>query len=265
MPQDHRKLKTQFQFPKPLSEMISSLVVLALTAAGSIVTALPSGKAATLVPRDCSAEVGAFNAARAAKRGLDSRSIYLGPVNTTCILAPDSPKENYVSGTPVSANIAGGQNGLEFVLDVGLMDITTCKPLANTMVEVWSPNALGQYGNFLRGATSSNSGGIAEFQMIYPGWSSGANHVNIAVHTSSSMSSSTTHVGKLYFTDQWTNLIGGTSPYTQNTHSRVMNNADSDYKNAMSKGYSPVVSVTSIHDDWPEGVVGIITVGVNPH
>jgi len=29
-------------------------------------------------------------------------------------------------------------SGLELVLDVGLMDITTCKPLANTMVEVWS-------------------------------------------------------------------------------------------------------------------------------
>lgn len=29
-------------------------------------------------------------------------------------------------------------SGLEFVLDVGLMDITTCKPLANTMVEVWA-------------------------------------------------------------------------------------------------------------------------------
>jgi len=152
-------------------------------------------------------------------------------------------------------------SGLEFVLDVGLMDITTCKPLANTMVEVWSgechlswpeiclrlsennpANALGEYGTFLRGAAPSNSGGIAEFQMIYPGWSSGANHVNIAVHTSSSMSSSTTHVGKLYFTDQWTNLIGNTSPYTQNSHFRTFNDDDADYQNALSKGYSPVIS-----------------------
>ncbi|KAJ3569721.1 hypothetical protein NP233_g4860 [Leucocoprinus birnbaumii] len=245
--------------------MISSLFVLALATAGSIVNAFPSGKATTHVPRDCSAEVGAFNAARAAKRGLDARSIYLGPVNTTCILAPNSAKENYVSGSPVSANIAGGQTGLEFVLDVALMDITTCKPLPNTMVEVWSPNALGNYGSFLRGATTSNSGGVAEFQMIYPGWSSGANHVNVAVHTSSSMSSTTMHVGKLYFTDQWTTLIGGTSPYNQNTHARVMNNADADYKSALANGYSPVVSVGSIQDDWPEGVVGIVTVGVNPH
>jgi protocatechuate 3,4-dioxygenase beta subunit len=152
-------------------------------------------------------------------------------------------------------------SGLTFVLDVGLMDITTCQPLANTMVEIWSrmccsfstritlvisyshvANAMGNYGSFLRGATTSNSGGIAEFQTIFPGWSDGANHVNVAVHTSSSMSSSTTHVGKLYFTDQWTNLIGGTSPYTQNTHSRSLNDDDSDYKNAFSKGYSPVIS-----------------------
>jgi hypothetical protein len=45
--------------------------------------ALPSGNSRALVPRDCSAEVGAFNAARAEKRGLDSRSIYFGPVNVS--------------------------------------------------------------------------------------------------------------------------------------------------------------------------------------
>lgn len=101
---------------------------------------------------------------------------------------------------------------------------------------------MGNYGNFLRGATSSGSTGIAEFQTIFPGWSDGANHVNIAVHTSSSLSSPTTHVGKLYFTDRWTDLIGGTSPYNQNTHSRTLNQDDADYRNAMAKGYSPVVS-----------------------
>ncbi|KXN88878.1 hypothetical protein AN958_06748 [Leucoagaricus sp. SymC.cos] len=238
--------------------MITSFFVIVL-AAGSVVSGLPSGNAHALVPRDCSAEVSTFNAARAAKRGLDSRSIWLGPQNTTCILAPESPKNNYVAGSPTRSDITSGQSGLPFVLDVGLMDVTTCTPLANTMVEVWSANAMGNYGSFLRGGTTSNSGGIAEFQAIFPGWSDGANHVNIAVHTSSSMSSTTTHVGKLFFTDQWTNLIGGTSPYTQNTHSRILNSADSDYNNALSKGYSPVVSITSIHDDWPEGIVGIIS------
>lgn len=107
--------------------MISSLLILALLATGSTVNgehhpsvrlgllnklsqALPSRN---LLPRDCSAEASRFNVARAAKRGLDSRSIYFGPINVcwtygfhnlnfssmpdwalqaTCILAPDTPR-----------------------------------------------------------------------------------------------------------------------------------------------------------------------------
>ncbi|KAF7760671.1 hypothetical protein Agabi119p4_10080 [Agaricus bisporus var. burnettii] len=245
--------------------MYSSFFTLILAVAGSVVNALPTADAPALVPRDCSAEVAALNMKRAEKRGLDARSVWPGPQNTTCILAPESPKENYVAGMPARSDIAGGQDGLEFVLDVAVMDVTTCKVLPNTMVELWSPNAMGQYGNFLRGGTTTSSGGIAEFRTIYPGMSKGANHVNIAVHTSSSMSSSTTHVGKLFFVDRWNELILGTSPYTQNSNPKVLDNQDADYRNAVSKGYSPVISITSIHDDWPEGVVGIVTVGVNPH
>jgi len=244
--------------------MYSSLLVLAVAAVGSVVSGLPTGDTPALVPRDCSAEVAAYNVARAEKRGLNSRSLWWSLQNTTCVLAPESPKDNYVSGMPVTSDIAGGQAGVAFTLDVGLMDITTCQPLANTMVEVWSPNALGNYGNFLRGAAVSESNGIAEFQTIFPGWSDGANHFNIAVHTQTSLSSSVTHVGKLYFTDGWTNIVGMTSPYSQNTHARTTNLDDSNYRGALAKGYSPVVSVSSITDDWPEGVVGIITVGVNP-
>ncbi len=40
------------------------------------ITALPAGNAPVLVPRDCSAEVTAYNVARAEKRGLNSRSLW---------------------------------------------------------------------------------------------------------------------------------------------------------------------------------------------
>src|SRR5258708_23824913 len=101
---------------------------------------------------------------------------------------------------------------------------------------------MGEYGSFLRGATTTSSTGIAEFHSIFPGPASGANHVNVAVHTSSSMSSDTVHVGKLFFMDNWNNLILGTTPYTANTNPTVLNANDADYSTAVSKGYSPVVS-----------------------
>ncbi|KAF9451418.1 aromatic compound dioxygenase, partial [Macrolepiota fuliginosa MF-IS2] len=259
--------RKQFQSTNLLSEnMHSSFVFLALASFGSIVNGLPAGNAPALVARDCSAEITAYNMARAEKRGLDTRSLWLGLQNTTCILSPESPKDNYVAGSPVTSDITGGQTGIAFTLDVGLMDITTCKPLTNTMVEVWSPNALGSYGNsFLRGAFTSATNGVAEFQTIFPGFASdSANHINLMIHTNSSMSGTVSHVGQVFFTDRWTDVVGMTAPYNGNTNTRVLNAQDSNYALANSAGYNAVVDIESIHDDWPEGVIGYITVGVNP-
>ncbi|KAF7760616.1 hypothetical protein Agabi119p4_11292 [Agaricus bisporus var. burnettii] len=242
--------------------MHSAFFLLVLATASGLVKALPAPDASLLTEYDLSTEP--LNLTRTEKRySIFSRSSYDGIVNNSCILAPESPKDNYVSGSPMKTDITSGQSGLPFTLDVAVMDVNSCEPVA-TMVEVWSSNARGDHGNFLRGATSSSQNGIAEFQTIFPGWSDGdgANHVNIAVHSTSDISSPTIHVGKLYFTDRWTDLIGKTSPYNENSNSRILNEDDPDFKDALAEGYSPVISIAPIEDDWVEGIVGIITVGV---
>lgn len=138
-------------------------------------------------------------------------------------------------------------------------------------------NALGNYGSFLRGGFATSSNGVAQFQTIFPGFASdGANHINLMIHTSSSISGSVAHVGQVFFTDQWTNIIGMYQNYASNTHSRMLNSQDPNYKTATSSGYNPIVefvspfnlrlymsdphfSIESIHDDWPEGVIGTIS------
>ncbi|KAK1217746.1 hypothetical protein PQX77_019588 [Marasmius sp. AFHP31] len=236
-------------------------------AAATLFFGLASAIPTQLVARDCSAEVAAFNLARREKRGLalGKRTIYQGLQNTTCVLAPEVAKVNYVANAPVRTDIREGQAGLALTMDIGVMDITTCKPMANTMVELWGPNAVGNYGTtFLRGSQPTTSTGIAEFQTVFPGFSDGANHLNVAVHSGSSLSTSTVHSGQVFFTDRWTDLISTTAAYQGNTHSRVMNAQDSKFASANARGYSAIVDIESIHDDWPEGVVGYITVGVNP-
>ncbi|TFK41874.1 Intradiol ring-cleavage dioxygenase [Crucibulum laeve] len=221
--------------------------LLAFCVAGfsSIAWAYPADLSSpSLVRRDCSSEIAAFNLARRAKRGLDvKRSIYWGLQNLTCILAPESLRENYVANPIVRSDVTEGQIGISLTLDIGILDVTTCQPLPNTMVEIWSPNAVGEYGaTFLRGALNSADNGIAEFQTIFPGFTSeGANHINLLVHTSSSVSSPVAHVGQVFFTDPWTTIIGMTSPYNQNTHTRVTNINDSAYAAASKAGYYPVV------------------------
>ncbi|KAF8899107.1 Intradiol ring-cleavage dioxygenase [Infundibulicybe gibba] len=134
------------------------------------------------------------------------------------------------------------------------------------MVEVWSPNAQGSYGStFLRGAYTSASGGVAEFQTIFPGHTSdSANHINLMIHTSSTMTGAVSHVGQVFFTDRWTDVVGMYGVYAQNTNARMLNSQDPNYATAGRGGYNAIVDIESIHDDWPEGVVGYITVGVNP-
>ncbi|KAF8899108.1 Intradiol ring-cleavage dioxygenase [Infundibulicybe gibba] len=216
--------------------------------------------------RDCSSEISAFNLARREKRGHAKRTYYSGLLNVTCILSPEAPRDNYVANPLVRQDVTDGQAGIALTLDVGILDVTTCKPLPNAMVEIWSPNAQGNYGSsFLRGAFTSSSNGIAEFQTVFPGFtSSGANHINLMVHTSSALTSTVSHVGQVFFTDKWTTIIGMSSPYNTNTHARVTNLDDPVYASANSAGFYPVVDVESIHDDWPEGIIGYITVGVKP-
>ncbi|KAF9469773.1 Intradiol ring-cleavage dioxygenase [Collybia nuda] len=248
--------------------------------------AYPTDGLKQLAARDCSAEIATFNLARRERRGdFSRRSIYPTMKNLTCILAPEASTDNYIANPPLRQDVTQGQtqvfligcvnsftdglcisfSGFALTMDIGVLDVTTCQPLPNAMVEIWSPNALGNYGTFLRGALTTASNGIAEFQTIFPGYTSeGANHINLLVHTSSSATSSVTHAGRVFFTDKWTTIVAMQPPYNTNTHERITNLDDPVYAAAGKTGFYPVIDVASIHDDWPEGMVGYITVGVNP-
>jgi len=187
---------------------------------------------------------------------------------STCIVAPDTTREDYVANPLIRQDVRDGQTGVPLLLQITVIDVTTCKPLPNVLVEVWSPNALGSYGQtFLRGAFTSSSSGVAEFQTIFPGHTSdGANHINLMVHTTSSTSGTVAHNGQVFFTDRWTDIIGATATYSGNTNTRMLNSQDPNYQTANSGGFNAVVDIESIGDDWAdaEGVIGYITIGVNP-
>ncbi|KAJ7921651.1 aromatic compound dioxygenase [Mycena leptocephala] len=232
----------------------------------AVLSGIAAAAPSTPASRDCSAEVARYNMERREARGLVKRTFYTNMLNLTCVLAPETIMEDYVPNPLVRTDITEGQPGVAFTVDIGVMDTTTCKPLPNVMVELWGPNAIGEYGStFLRGATQTASNGIAEFQTIFPGYTTGsANHLNVLVHPTSSESSGTAHVGQLFFTDPWTDIIGQYTNYNQNTNSRMRNAADSSFVAANKNGFNSIIDIEEIHDDWPEGIIGYITVGVNP-
>ncbi|KAJ7618686.1 Intradiol ring-cleavage dioxygenase [Roridomyces roridus] len=233
-----------------------------LAALCSIAAAVPTAPA----PRDCSAEVAQYDRARREARGIGKRSFYPNMLNMTCVLSPETPLEDYVANSPLRSNIVQSQEGVSFIVDIGVINTATCQPLENTMVEFWGPNAVGEYGTFLRGASPTGTNGIAEFTTIFPGFTTGAaNHFNILVHTNSSEAGPVSHVGQLFFTDQWTNVVSTYQNYAQNTNSRMMNAQDPSFVAANKNGFNSIIDIEDINDDWPEGIIGYITVGVNPN
>jgi len=55
------------------------------------------------------------------------------------------------------------------------------------------------------------------------------------------MGSTIVHTGRLFFTDPWTDIISKADNYTENTHTRTLNDDDPHFATAKSNGYDPIV------------------------
>ncbi|KAH8923222.1 aromatic compound dioxygenase [Atractiella rhizophila] len=122
-----------------------------------------------LKARNCDVHVAKFLAARKAKRSLDNLQKrqatstssaaaphYTSIQNTTCITSPEVTEgPYYINDELVRQDVRDGQEGNALIIDIGILDTSTCKPLSNAYVEIWSANATGSYAGF----TSANAAG----------------------------------------------------------------------------------------------------------
>ncbi|KAL0071318.1 hypothetical protein AAF712_001174 [Marasmius tenuissimus] len=125
--------------------------------------------------RACDANIAAFNARRRAKRALAKRQLsasssgsasstssaaaphYTTLQNTTCIMAPEVTEgPYYINNEMVRQDLREDQGGLKLVIDIGVMDVSTCTPMDDVFVEIWAANATGVYSGY---PTSLGGGG----------------------------------------------------------------------------------------------------------
>ncbi|KAG8732354.1 hypothetical protein FRC11_014230 [Ceratobasidium sp. 423] len=80
--------------------------------------------------------------------------------NSTCVTAPEVTEgPYYVNNEYLRQDISEDQEGVPLVLDIGVMDVTTCQPLDQALVEIWHCNATGQYSGFTTAQLDIPGGG----------------------------------------------------------------------------------------------------------
>ncbi|KII92614.1 hypothetical protein PLICRDRAFT_478582 [Plicaturopsis crispa FD-325 SS-3] len=196
-----------------------------------------------LVARNCASSVSAYTEKRKAKRSL-KRAAALGQrdrstilpsttgsaepphfstiQNFTCVTAPEVTEgPYYINNELVRQDLTETQAGVKLVLDIGVIDVTTCQPLDSVFMEIWAANATGVYSSyaaqlntsglpppttsgsmtviptgapqqslplernetFLRGGWITNPNGVVELTTIYPGYYEGRTpHIHVTSH-----------------------------------------------------------------------------------
>ena len=108
--------------------------------------------------------------------------------DSSCVLQPEVTQgPYYVNGELIRNNVIEEQDGVPMVLDIQLVDTSTCDPVPDMFVDLWHCNSTGVYsgvmangnGNsddstnldstFLRGIQRSSSSGVVQFMTLMPG------------------------------------------------------------------------------------------------
>ncbi len=207
---------------------------------------------------------GAGGAWRLATADASSGSEAVSKGLVQCVLTPELTEgPYYVSGEKLRRDITEGKAGTPLLLNLKVINASTCKVVKNATVEIWHCDAGGVYSgdvagnagtNFLRGGQKTNANGIAQIKTIYPGFYNGrAVHIHVKVHVKGNV----VHTGQLFFSAAITQAVYARSPYSSHGATPDTANAqDSIYRNGGRKGLLSLRKSGS-------GYVGTISMGVH--
>lgn len=70
--------------------------------------------------------------------------------NDTCILTEEVTTGPYIwpRSQTLRQDIREGEPGVPFILDIGVLDVETCEPLTDVLVDIWHCNSTGSYSSF---------------------------------------------------------------------------------------------------------------------
>jgi len=167
----------------------------------------------------------------------------------SCVLTPEQTEGPYfvddkllrsdIRTDPSDGSI---QQGLPLLLRLNVFNVAECQPVPNAIVDVWHCNANGIYSDvkdrsfdtrgkqFLRGYQLTDAQGKVEFITIYPGWYEGRTvHIHFKVRTDPKQGKRREFTSQLYFSDDLSDQIFNSAPYSARGQRQVRNNNDFIY------------------------------------
>lgn len=61
-------------------------------------------------------------------------------------------------GEFIRSNIAEDEPGVPLIVDIQVVDVNTCEPVINTMIDMWHANATGVYSGVVANGNGDSSG-----------------------------------------------------------------------------------------------------------
>ena len=182
----------------------------------------------------------------------------------TCVLTPELTEgPYYIPNEKLRRNITDGHPGTTLILQLAVVDASTCKPIIGAAVDIWHADAAGNYSGFgagsrsrafMRGIQRTDAHGIATFRTVYPGWYQGRTvHIHVKVHVRGKV----VHTGQLFFSDALTDRVYRNVPYNKRPNRTTRNAYDSIFVNGGSK------SMLSVRRRSAGGYMGKIRMGVH--
>ena len=181
----------------------------------------------------------------------------------SCVLAPEQTEgPYYVPSAKVRRDVTEGKPGTLLMLQLRVVDASTCKSIKGASVDIWHCDANGVYSGvqgsqgttFLRGIQKTDANGLATFKTIYPGYYPGRTvHVHVKVH----LGGNVVHTGQLYFADATTDTAYKAAPYSSRPARAMRNAGDSIYRNGGKR------SQLTVRKRSAGGYLGAIAMGVH--
>ncbi|KIW04501.1 hypothetical protein, variant [Verruconis gallopava] len=210
--------------------------------------------------------------------------------NSSCILNPEVTEgPYYVLGELVRKNVTEGFAGVPLTLDIQIIDVNTCEPVPDIMLDFWHCNSTGVYsgvvangnGNsadltnldttFNRGIQKADDDGVVTFDSTFPGHYTGrATHIHIMGHIGATVGANNTlssqgsiaHVGQIFFDQDLISQVEAVEPYASNTQELTLN-ADDMIASQAAEDVDPFAEYVLLGSDISDGILAWTTIGVN--